>query len=387
MANILFIAYDYPPVLSPEAIQVQRRALTLARNGHKIYVITSHENPAFEFIDNSLINLHDNIVIFHTQRPLFEKLLNAIFKIIDITDRKFWWQYFSLVLAKKLIKEKKITILYTHSTPLIDHLIGLKLKRFFPYLTWIAHFSDPWTLNPYKDYKTNFQKQINESLEIKILQNCDTLTVTSTRTKELFEKNFSFLANKISVLPHTFDERLYTITKQKNMPKIVVHTGNIYGLRTIEFFLEALKAFKLQNIEFHFYGKIKESELKLINQYSLHNIVKVYSQVPYLESLNIILSADYLMVVDAPLDNSPFFPSKLADYLGAKKPIIALTPKNSATHDILKNVNNANFIASSDSIEEIKHILQNLNDPRQEYTNIEYYSMNNYDLLKDIFEK
>jgi glycosyltransferase involved in cell wall biosynthesis len=37
-------------------------------------------------------------------------------------------------------------------------------------------------------------------------------------------------------------------------------------------------------------------------------------------------ASDVLMVIDAPFAQSPFLPSKLVDYLGARKPILGVTP-------------------------------------------------------------
>ena len=38
-------------------------------------------------------------------------------------------------------------------------------------------------------------------------------------------------------------------------------------------------------------------------------------------------SADVLLAIDAPFVDSPYLPSKVADYVGASKPLLALTPK------------------------------------------------------------
>ena len=100
-----------------------------------------------------------------------------------------------------------------------------------------------------------------------------------------------------------------------------------------------------------------------------------------------ISNADYLLVIDAPLESSPFFPSKLADYIGAQKPIIGLTSKTSATVDILNHTQNNDFIASSSDQSEIKELLLKLKILDKKYTNTNYYSSENYEQLRKIFEK
>jgi hypothetical protein len=48
--------------------------------------------------------------------------------------------------------------------------------------------------------------------------------------------------------------------------------------------------------------------------------------VDYKTSLALMESADLLLVIDAPFDQSVFLPSKLVDYIGAQRPIFAITP-------------------------------------------------------------
>ena len=44
-----------------------------------------------------------------------------------------------------------------------------------------------------------------------------------------------------------------------------------------------------------------------------------------------------LLILDAPFDISVFFPSKLVDYIGAQKPILAITPEGSCA-DIVRRL-------------------------------------------------
>jgi hypothetical protein len=267
-------------------------------------------------------------------------------------------------------------VVYTHSTPLTDHLVGLKLKSLFKNIKWVAHFSDPWTLNPYIRYAFNLQKKINKKLETKVLKGAITISVTSNKTKELFIKNYYFIKDKITILGHIFDKKLYHNHNTKNQQLIITHTGNIYGLRSIKPLLYALQEAKVDGIEFRFYGKIKPEEKELANRLGLKSI-KFFNQIGYIDSLKAICEADILLVVDAFVDNSPFFPSKLADYIGVRKPIFAITPKNSATIDILKEINNDSLIATSQ--EEIKTILTKIKEVKpKNFINIDSFSKDGF---------
>ena len=187
-------------------------------------------------------------------------------------------------------------------------------------------------------------------------------------------------------MPHVYDETLYKQKENKRGKKIIIHTGNIYGLRTIKYLLKAIKESDLKDLEFHFFGKVKKDEVDLIKKLDLDSIVKIYEQVGYFESIKKISDADILLVIDAPLKNSVFFPSKLADYIGAKKPIMAITPRDSTTTQILKEINCISLIADSKNKNEIKEMLKKVNETI-ELKNYEKFSMRNYEILRRVFEK
>ena len=377
--SILFITYDFPPILSPESIQVQRRALPLARNGHRVHVLTSCENPDFEFLDQKLSRDHENLTIHRVNRLPGEKWLHYICGGLEITDRKFWWKFPAAKAAIKLIKEFQIETLYTHSTPLVNHLAGLAVKETDRNLQWTAHFSDPWTLNPYLSYRTGIQRKINKIYEKTVISRADTITVTSEKTKDLFVKGLGADGEKIKVLPHVYDPDLYTRRQNEPQKKIIAHTGNIYGLRSAAPLIEAVNKVQPQNLEFHFYGRMKEEESHLAEA-KCPDTIKFFDPVPYLDSIEVLSEADILLVIDAPLKDSPFFPSKLADYIGAGKPVVALSPLSSTTTQIVRDIQKELLVADSADVPSIAALVRRLDSTKlaelREYGK-DFYNMNN----------
>jgi hypothetical protein len=59
------------------------------------------------------------------------------------------------------------------------------------------------------------------------------------------------------------------------------------------------------------------------------------ASVEYEESLQEMRSADGLLIIDAPFEQSVFFPSKLVDYLWARRPILALTPPGTSANIVM----------------------------------------------------
>ncbi|NDV22170.1 glycosyltransferase family 4 protein [Desulfovibrio sp. JC022] len=377
--SILFITYDFPPILSPESIQVQRRALTLARNGHRVHVLSCCEDPDFEFLDQKLCRDHENLTIHRVNQLPGEKWLHYLCGGLEITDRKFWWKFPAAHAAIKLIKEFQIDALYTHSTPLVNHLAGLAVKETDRNLHWTAHFSDPWTLNPYLSYRTGLQRKINKMYEKTVISRADTITVTSDKTKDLFVKGLNAGQGKIKVLPHVFDPDLYTRRKTEPQKKIIAHTGNIYGLRSAGQLIEAVHKVQPENLEFHFYGRMKEEE-RLLAEKKCPELIKFFDPVPYLDSIEVLSESDILLVIDAPLKDSPFFPSKLADYIGAGKPVVALSPLSSTTTQIVRDIQKELLVADSADVPSIAALVRRLDSTELaelREDGKDFYNMNN----------
>jgi hypothetical protein len=58
---------------------------------------------------------------------------------------------------------------------------------------------------------------------------------------------------------------------------------------------------------------------------------------PYVESLEAAVTADLLLLIDAPAEHSVFLPSKIVDYLMLKRPILGLTPASGASAEVLRS--------------------------------------------------
>jgi hypothetical protein len=75
-----------------------------------------------------------------------------------------------------------------------------------------------------------------------------------------------------------------------------------------------------------------------MKKYDLSNYVQFKGSVDYLKSLELMKTADYLILIDAPSETkSIFFPSKLVDYIGANKPIVVISPDGTSRRVALEN--------------------------------------------------
>ena len=93
--------------------------------------------------------------------------------------------------------------------------------------------------------------------------------------------------------------------------------------------------------------KLKETNLK--------NILVQRPQVNYLQSLKEIANADCIISLDAPTKKNIFMSGKIADYIGARRPIVAITNEG-ATSKLITDF--GGWIADPNEPEEIANAIE-----------------------------
>lgn len=244
--------------------------------------------------------------------------------------RHLWWRR----AAKHIIgtRPSNDDVLVTFGQPMTDHLAGLRVKRKTG-VRWIAHFSDPWADNPFDSRAKDWLAS-----EAAVLQSADLAVFTSQETIDLvYAKHPEAWRAKARVLPHAYDGSLYPHAGGKNDHVTVRYLGNLFAGRGPEPLFEALMILQrrspelLPRVRFEFIG---EAPMDLRNNPLLAQLppqcVTFLPKVGYLQSLALAKSADLLLNIDAPATTSVFLPSKLIDYVGARRPIFGISPAGTA---------------------------------------------------------
>lgn len=304
---------------------------------------------------------HEIITLNYNKKYSNINILNKIINRIKIIN-KINWFYESFKILKK--EGKKNDFLYTRSTPIESHIIGYIVKKFIDRdIKWIVSFSDPWYNSPYYN-KNRIISKLQFYIEEIILNKSDHLILNNKYQKQFFCTNHTRInSNKITIIPHAYDDFLYDTNKIKEKKynyKKISYIGDLYEKRNCTLLLEAInnKKDKLENkVMFSFYGSMPIVDQEYIKEKKMQSVVEFSGRVGYLESLKIMKESDILLIIDANLDSeySPYLPSKIVDYFGAKKPIIAFTMKNGATADLIKST--SNYLVDSQNKDEIDKLI------------------------------
>jgi glycosyltransferase involved in cell wall biosynthesis len=232
----------------------------------------------------------------------------------------------------------------TFSTPVSDHIVGLLLKRAKKEIPWMACFSDPFLENPYIKLSF-FERLMNGILEKLIINKADGVVFVNDATRQKVMSKFEkTLFSKAHVIPHSFDAGEYPRHQNSSGKLILRYMGEFYGQRTPDTFFTALQLVsrKISQIEdrlkVEIYGCSSRELERSVKDLDLENLVELKGLVQHQESLRLMKSADVLVVIDAPAEENLFLTSKVIEYLGAQRPILAITSLRGPTADLIKEM-------------------------------------------------
>ena len=362
--RILAIVYCLPPLLVPAAMCYLKLLLGLREKGVDVEAVAIRPEtfvaPLDGLEDPTLTRLLPQDMRVHWVRspeshPVvkFLKRSDAVYRSLYrvFEPRKREWTF----AARRVISGidlSRFDVVLTCSQPHANHLLGFQIQRRTG-LPWVAYFSDPWTGNPYARETSPQIVKHHRQLEERVLTAADLVLFTSPEMeRQALHKFEGILRNKTGVLPHGYVPDWYGLvepTPPPPGPLRILHTGHFYGPRSPAPLLRALSRLAdrhdlKRRALFSFYGSFPPQEQAWVREAGLERCIRIHEPIPYLESLSLMKGSDALLLVDAPLRDareSVFLPSKLVDYLGAGKPLLAITPSEGASARVVKEVGGA----------------------------------------------
>jgi len=288
-----------------------------------------------------------------------QRMLRFIRGNFFIPDARVGWVNHAVRKASHLIRTEEISHLVVSSPPHSSQLIGLRLKKKFPKLKWLADLRDPWTdIYYYGDLlHTNAAKKLDRRYERQVLENCDAAMVVSRDIKELFvSKSDKIIPSKIHVIPNGFDESDFRM--QDGPPQDVfriTYVGTMAGSYDPEIFFSALDSFrkKFKQIPFtlRFVGSSSAAVSNLIHRFQLQDLCEFIPHVAHEEAIRYMKSSTALLLVIPAVERANgILTGKLFEYIGAKRPVIAVGPAGGEAAAILNECNAGKMFNRKDTV-------------------------------------
>ncbi|TXN35863.1 glycosyltransferase family 4 protein [Flagellimonas hymeniacidonis] len=380
MQKVLVIAYYWPPAGGP-GVQRWLKFVKYLKDFGIEPVVYVPENPNYPIVDDHLAHeipkdiqiLKQPIVepykwasmlskkktktissgVIQEKEPSFvEKLLLWIRGNLFIPDARKLWVKPSITYLSEVIEEQGIQTIVTTGPPHSVHLIGMGLKKQHQ-IEWIADFRDPWTTIGYhsKLRLTKASQRKHKELEYIVLNTSDKIIVTSNTTKQEFEK---ITAKPIRVITNGFDDNLGEI--QMDGLFTISHIGSLLTRRNPKSLWKALQELTAENEAFkkqlriQFAGVVGEEVLQSVKACGLENCVVQLGYLPHNQILEVQRKSQLLLLLEIDSEETKgIIPGKLFEYLNAKRPILAIGPREWEGGTIISETNSGAVFTPGDS--------------------------------------
>jgi glycosyltransferase involved in cell wall biosynthesis len=370
LRRVLVVAYQFPPVGGSGVQRTLKFVKYLPGLQWMPEVLTRGTGPMVQRDDSLMAEVPDFVSVHRTPScdltALPGKLALAgkfIAWRLLVPDGEVLWMRGALRAARKRLASGGIDAVYTTSYPYSDHLVGLRMRREFPHIPWLADFRDEWTNNPYlldhphPSWRTRWEKAMERS----VMELADTLVTNSPGMKANFLRLYPGLdlENRMHVIPNGYDPDDFapadaaaagmgsykgdSILSTANERFTLTYTGALYGRRKPDLFLEALgrlvsegrigkDAFRLR-----FIGSYKPDLINAISERNgLSGSILLEGYQPHANCLRAMSASDALLLLEGGGPGSEaFFTGKVFEYIRTGRPILAVVPKNGAAAGVV----------------------------------------------------
>jgi hypothetical protein len=386
--KILFFSYYFPPIQSIATRRNFNIAQSFQKKKSKIFVFTTQNNrflpkneentegviiqSVFTFDYRTLVHWlsgkkekKDTHFAEQTkQNPIVQffavRLLNSFPFNLLFHEGGIIYTLICFFKATQLIKEEKITHIYSSFRPYSDHFTAYLLKIFFPKLYWIADFRDLHIEPQYRHIVFEpFQHWCNKQ----ILKKANIVTTVSNglaNQLKRYKSNVYVLRNGV-----TFENSDF---KKKSLPKFTIaYTGSMFGdERNPSLFLEVIKNLENEkilrgsNFQILYAGKDTGVWLNWINRYDLIHLFESKGMIDPKEALEIQRNCHLnLLLTSATPESTGQLTGKFYEYLAAKNPIIVLIDgtQDIEFESIMQELNAGCVVYSNHSFNELKSFI------------------------------
>jgi glycosyltransferase involved in cell wall biosynthesis len=380
MKKVLIISYFFPPY---PAIGSQRpyglakylprfdwepTILTVKHAGtspHGIKVIATDCSDRIASIKkmyrfNSDAGVHEQLGIPITKNFDYSTWKSKIIKfskeVLAYPDPQIGWYMHAVKAASAAFDKERFDAIISTSSPVTAHLAARTLKMRYN-VPWVADFRDLWTQNHYYD-KFKAIGFFERRLELRTLSDADALVTVSVPLADDLRRLHKKKA--VSCITNGYDPDDFMQESSRLTDKFTItYTGQLYnGIRDpsmlFEVILKLIKEDRIKEelIEIRFFGRHEEWLVDEVKKYGLENVVNIFGFVSREDAMKRQAETQLLLLL---LWNNKrergVYTGKLFEYLGSKRPIVAIGGGESIIKGFLRETNAGRYAEDKDELE------------------------------------
>jgi len=359
--RILILSFYFAPQNTLAAHRLTSLAAYLRAQGHEVRVIAAHvpagatdADPPAGGIAVTRVRAPDLDlvgVLLRALRPLrrrsndataadaatrpgaalrFARWLERHYRFLFLwPDQHMGWLLCALPAALGQCRRWRPELVYASSPPAAALALGWALRRFGG-AAWVAEVRDRWADDPYYP-RPAWRRHLERRLEDRFLASARGLVTVSETWAESYGAR---LRLPTVAVYNGFNPEVYRDAQAAPCappdpaePLRIVYTGSVYAGRDPTPLWRALAAMgaAADGIRVAFYGAQRAEVLPDAARFGVERLVEVRESVPHAQAVRLQCAADVLLMLqwDNPSEAGNL-PGKLFEYLGARRPILAL---------------------------------------------------------------
>jgi len=364
--RLLIITHAFPPCRSSNAKRPFYIAKGFLENGWDVDVITTEfgvERNGKELL------CHPNLKVIR-KRNLLITLLN---RFLGKGKMEHWFGTFCNLAIWPDIVAPWAKSLYKGTTDFsrYDRILAFVLPASILLAGWRKNLVDSrWTfdfqesVSPHRKLYPRRSPLVKilsgklEQLERETLHQAGRVVFTANSNRQAYIQTGLVPEETAEHVPYFYDEEAFNQGGAVGELFEIGYYGNfdLTGSRNPATFLNALAGFLERHPEareqtrFTFHGAWIASHDMLLDGLDLQDVCRIEKSVSYQEYLEKIKQSPVLLLVVAEAHNL-FMPSKIVDYFGARRPILAFVPPKSEMHEVLVEAGMEDFLCGDNDVD------------------------------------
>jgi glycosyltransferase involved in cell wall biosynthesis len=355
MKKVVMLATYFPPAGGVATFRITKFVKFIHRFNWDPIVLTVKEDYYVEskfVIDHSLLkDIPSDLKIYRTdigaKSWFFKSLLNGL-------PTRWLKKLFSVI--KQIIKSENPDLLFATGDPFFPLLVGPFAKKFFG-LKYVVDFRDPWKLaiidHKPVGLKGRIFQPINNFLEPIVVNSASRIIVVSEKMAEQYREAYpKRKASDFVVIPNGYDPDDYDSVAIKEQEKFtIIYAGKFLSgqsFRNPSYFLESLKLLQERglNLKFTYVGEKNPEIEKMVDEIGVVDMFESVGRKSYTDTISLMKGAGMLLLIGSGQETEQT--AKIFDYLGCKRPILALASEKGGIADVVKDIEKISLIENKD---------------------------------------